>query len=69
MPDYDKRQELAHSFGFSFLQFGCEEDFGSVNGIKYYNQEMIHCLEEIHGNGWWNKFQSQLDSINVSNSK
>jgi hypothetical protein len=61
--NYDEKQRLANSFGFSFHLFGCNVSSNIINGTKYYNRVMIDHLESEHGNNWWSNFQTQIDSI------
>lgn len=64
----EQKQNLARSYGFNFYLFGCNVPKDEIKGIEYYNKKMIDHLEAKYGIGWWAKFQSQLDSIDSSNS-
>lgn len=61
--NFEQRQKLANSFGFDFYLFGCTVTTDIINGTEYYNKTMVDHLESKYGNGWWTKFQTQLDSI------
>jgi len=61
--NFEQKQKLANSYGFDFYLFGCNVTYGTINGTKYYNKTMVDHLEKKYGNGWWTKFQTQLDSI------
>lgn len=61
--NFDQKQKLAKSYGFSFHLYGCESSSDIINGTNYYNAVMIDFLEKKHGKGWWKKFQSERDSI------
>ena len=63
MLNFDKEQQLATSYGFSFKPIGCVVSSDVINGIKYYNRKMISHLDSKYGEGWWNVFEKQLDSI------
>jgi hypothetical protein len=61
--NFDKEQQLATSYGFSFKPIGCVVSSDVINGIKYYNRKMISHLDSKYGQGWWNVFEKQIDSI------
>ena len=63
MLNFDKEQQLATSYGFSFKPIGCVVSSDVINGIKYYNRKMISHLESKYGEGWWNTFEKKIDSI------
>ena len=63
MLNFDKELQFAKSYGFSFKPIGCMVSSDEINGIKYYNRKMISHLESRYGDGWWNKFEKQMDSI------
>jgi plasmid maintenance system killer protein len=67
--NFDKKQKLANSYGFSFHLFGCEVTSDIISGTKYYNNVMVDNLESKLGKGWWEKFQNQLDSIDNSTKR
>lgn len=65
---FDQKQKLANSYGFNFHLVGCEVTSDIIKGTKFYNNVMIDHLENKYGEGWWKKFQAQLDSIdNIMN--
>jgi hypothetical protein len=66
--NFEQKQNLANSYGFDFYLFGCNVTTDIINGTEYYNKKMVDHLESKYGAGWWTKFQSQLDSIDKSNS-
>ncbi|PUB25901.1 hypothetical protein C8J95_11268 [Elizabethkingia sp. YR214] len=68
-PNFDQKQALAKAYGFEFEPAGCEVALEKINGIKHYNKLMIKALEKEHGAGWWEKFQSRLDSIDAANTQ
>jgi hypothetical protein len=61
--NFEQKQKLANSYGFDFYLFGCNVTTDIINGTEFYNKKMVDHLESKYGNGWWTKFQSQLDSI------
>ena len=61
--NFEQKQHLANSYGFDIYLFGCNVTTDIINGTEYYNKKMIDHLESKYGNGWWTKFQTQLDSI------
>lgn len=66
--NFDQKQKLANSYSFYFHHLGCDVTSDIIKGTKYYNNVMIDHLESKYGEGWWTKFQAQLDSIdNVMN--
>ena len=67
-PTDKQKQSLANTYGFEFYFFGCSISTEIINGSKYYNQTMVDFLEKKYGSGWWTKFQTQLDSIDKSNT-
>lgn len=66
--NFEQKQKLANSYGFDFNLFGCNLTTDVINGSEYYNSKMVSHLESKFGANWWTKFQSQLDSIDKSNS-
>ena len=67
-PTDKQKQSLANTYGFEFYFFGCNILTEVINGTKYYNQTMVDYLEKKYGSGWWTKFQTQLDSIDKTNT-
>jgi len=67
--NFEQKQKLANSYGFHFYLFGCNVTTDILNGTEYYNKTMVDHLERKYGIGWWTKFQSQLDSIDKTNSE
>lgn len=65
---FEQKQKLANSYGLDFYLFGCNVTTDVINGIEYYNKTLIDHLESKYGIDWWTKFQSQLDSIDMTNS-
>ena len=63
MLNFDKEQQLAKYYGFSFKPIGCMVSSDEINGIKYYNRKIISHLESKYGEGWWNTFEKKIDSI------
>lgn len=61
--NFEQKQKLANSYGFSFFLFGCNVTAGIINGTEFYNRKMVDHLEKKFGIGWWTRFQKQLDSI------
>ena len=61
--NFEQKQHLANSYDFDFYLFGCNVTTDIINGTEYYNKKMVDHLESKYGNGWWTKFQTQLDSI------
>ena len=67
--NFEKKQKLANSYGFSFYLYGCNVTTGIINGTDYYNRKMIDHLDSKFGAGWWRKFKSQLESIDKAESE
>jgi dipeptide/tripeptide permease len=68
LPTDQQRQSFAKANGFDFYYFGDNISTDIINGTKYYNQTMVDYLEKKYGSGWWTKFQTQLDSIDKTNT-
>lgn len=68
MPESSEgKDRLRRFYGFAIYYAGCAATPALINGSGQYNRVMIAHLEETHGKGWWQTYQTQLDSIdNIS---
>lgn len=61
--NFELKQKIANSYGFNYYLVGCNVSKGEIAGIEYYNKTMVKYLESRYGIGWWQIFQTKLDSI------
>ncbi len=61
-------QLLAAKYGFKYKYIGCNVTNELLNGSNFYNAVVKDYLSDKFGKDFWNKFNSQLDSIQDLNN-
>jgi hypothetical protein len=61
-------QILAAKYGFKYKYVGCNVTNDLINGSNYYNAVVKEYLTDKFGKDFWNRFNSQLDSIQNLNN-
>jgi len=67
LPNYARQAVLdrvAEKYGFEFFAVaGCEVTKDMVANVKQHNDEVKATLAREHGEGWWDKFQKEVNEI------
>ncbi len=64
----ENEQLLAEKYDFKFKYVGCNVTNELLNGSNYYNAVVKEYLTDKFGKDFWNRFNSQLDSIQNLNN-
>src|SRR4030095_2535238 len=67
LPDYARQEimdRIAEKYGFEFFAVaGCEVTKDMIENVKQHNDEVKATLAREHGEGWWDKFQKEVNDI------
>ena len=67
LPDYARQATLdriAQKYGFEFFPVaGCEVTKDMLENVNQHNDEVKATLVRKHGEGWWDRFQKEVNEI------
>ncbi len=67
LPNYARQQvmdRIAQKYGFEFFAVaGCEVTKDMLENVKQHNDEVKATLSKEHGEGWWDRFQKEVNEI------
>lgn len=67
LPNYARQEamdRIAQKYGFEFFPVaGCEVTKDMLENVKQHNEEVKATLSKEHGEGWWDRFQKEVNEI------
>lgn len=67
LPNFGRQEvmdRIAQKYGFEFFPVaGCEVTKEIIENVKQHNEEVKAALALEHGEGWWDRFQKEVNDI------